>query len=116
MQRTIAIAAISAALTLAACDRAPDRGVPEARPSPERVPDTKVGQRVSDAAITAKVKTALLAESGVPGTAINVDTAGGNVTLRGRVDNQRQVERAVQVARGVEGVREVVNQLTVGTG
>ena len=57
-------------------------------------------------------KTALLAESNVPGTAINVDTTEGKVTLRGKLDSQAQIDRAVQVARGVDGVRDVDNQLT----
>jgi hyperosmotically inducible protein len=60
------------------------------------------------------VKSALLAEQGVNGTAINVDTMQGNVTLTGRVPDQSQAERAVQVARGIEGVKAVDSKLSVG--
>lgn len=129
MNRASTIATL-AALTfgLAACDRAntpnTDRtaqsgGTTTTTPG-AATPGSKAGrssgQKVDDAAITARVKSALLAESNVPGTAINVDTAGGTVTLRGRVENQSQVERAVQTARAVDGVGNVVNQLTVGAG
>jgi hyperosmotically inducible protein len=60
------------------------------------------------------VKTALLAEKGVSGTDINVDTAQGTVTLSGRVSEASQIERAGQVAKEVEGVKTVLNKLTVG--
>jgi hyperosmotically inducible protein len=69
---------------------------------------------IDDAGITAKVTSALLAEQGVNGTAINVDTMQGNVTLTGRVPDQSQAERAVQVARGIEGVKAVDSKLSVG--
>jgi osmotically-inducible protein OsmY len=38
------------------------------------------------------------------------------VTLTGKVPDSTQVERATQVARGIDGVKSVDNQLTVGTG
>lgn len=114
--------AVTAALALmaTACNRGPDRSAsttPATPPAASNTPpasDTgrSVTTRVDDAAITAKVKTALLAESNVPGTAINVDTTEGKVTLRGKLDSQAQIDRAVQVARGVDGVRDVDNQLT----
>jgi hyperosmotically inducible protein len=64
--------------------------------------------------VTAKVKAALLAEKGVDGLKINVDTRDGNVTLSGNVPEPAQVDRATQVARGIEGVKAVDNQLRVG--
>jgi len=125
MNRTATLATVVAlALGLAACDRATtpttDRttqsGTTGTAPGSTANAGRSTGEKVDDAAITARVKSALLAESNVPGTAINVDTAGGTVTLRGRVENQTQVERAVQTARTVDGVGNVVNQLTVGAG
>lgn len=74
-------------------------------------PETTLRQ--NDSAITARVKTALMADEGVRGTAIEVDTQDAQVTLKGSLDNKDQVTRAVEVARGVEGVREVVNRLSV---
>jgi len=72
-----------------------------------------VGQTVDDATLTAKLKIALLQAPDVKGTDVNVDTVNGAVTLKGTVESQAQADRAVQIARASEGVREVNNQLTV---
>ena len=69
--------------------------------------------RQSDAAITARVKTALMADEQVKGMAIDVDTKDAQVTLKGALDHEDQVTRAVEVAQAIEGVREVVNRLSV---
>lgn len=82
-------------------------------PAPGADPDRSVGQTADDAGVTAKVKAALLAESGVDGTKINVDTFNGRVTLKGDVPNQGQIDKAIQVTKGIEGVKEVDNRLTV---
>lgn len=76
--------------------------------------DRTMGEATGDAAVTAKVKAALLAEKGVDGLKINVDTRDGNVILTGNVPEPAQVEKATQVARGIEGVKAVDNQLKVG--
>lgn len=76
-------------------------------------PSTSVGQKVDDATITAKVKTALLADDQVKGTALNVDTTNGVVSLTGSLDNQALADKAMQLARGVEGVSDVRNNITV---
>ncbi len=68
---------------------------------------------LSDAWLTAKTKLALLADEDVSGTSINVDTANGTVTLKGEVDSQAEKAKAVKIARGIEGVRQVQDQLTV---
>ena len=67
---------------------------------------------MDDAAVTAKVKTALLADTQVKGTKINVDTSNGNVTLSGAVDTSSEKMRAEQLAQAVEGVKSVNNKLT----
>ncbi|HEX7126635.1 MAG TPA: BON domain-containing protein [Thermodesulfobacteriota bacterium] len=74
---------------------------------------TGSGQPLSDAWITAKAKLALYADEAVSGTDINVDTSGAVVTLTGEVESQDQKARAVQIARGIEGVQQVQDQLTV---
>ncbi len=71
----------------------------------------KASNAMDDAAITTKVKSALLADDQVKGTQINVDTSGGSVTLTGTVDSQAQVQRAVEIAKGVSGVQSVKNNL-----
>ena len=118
-------AVVSAGLAgLAGCNRnEPTRQaagpVPSTAPaSPATAPsDTgrSVGQTLDDAGITAKVKAALIADKTVSGTAIDVDTMQGRVTLSGRVPDQGQVDRAAQVTSSVEGVKAVDNKLTVGS-
>lgn len=80
-------------------------------PSAERTMD-KVGGAVGDAAITAKVKTALLADDSVKGLRIDVDTRDGIVSLTGTVDNPGNIERAATLAKAVDGVKSVDNKLT----
>lgn len=68
---------------------------------------------MDDATITAKVKTALIAEPDLKGMAIDVDTAQNVVTLNGTVANDDARQRAERIAKQVEGVKEVRNQLLV---
>jgi hyperosmotically inducible protein len=70
-------------------------------------------QTVDDGTITAKVKSALLADSRVSGTDVKVETYRGVVQLSGFVDNAGQAQQAVAVAQGVTGVREVKNDIRV---
>jgi len=67
----------------------------------------QVGGYVSDSALTAKVKTALLRERGLKSMDVNVETYNGRVLLSGWVDNDEQRKMALNVARHVDGVVEV---------
>ncbi|GGB95252.1 hypothetical protein GCM10007205_00620 [Oxalicibacterium flavum] len=71
------------------------------------------GAMVDDTVITTKVKTALLADSDIKGLQVNVDTSEGVVSLNGEVQNQAQVDRAAKLAGEVEGVKSVLNNLTI---
>ena len=73
----------------------------------------KTGEVVTDAAITSAVKTKFLAEPGVPGTSINVDTNNHVVTLTGTVKSKAESQKAVAIARDTKGVKRVVNHLKV---
>ena len=73
----------------------------------------KTAAVTEDAAITAKVKAAILAEPGLKSLQINVDTNGATVTLSGNVDNADLKERAKQIASNTSGVKGVVDQLAV---
>ena len=64
-----------------------------------------------DAAVTAKVKTALSLSKRIPSAEINVDANNDVVTLRGEVPNEQTRSLAEQIARDVPGVREVQNHL-----
>lgn len=73
----------------------------------------KAGEVFDDAAITAKVKAAILAEEGLKVLQINVDTMKGVVTLSGTVDTQQNSDKAKEIAGAVAGVKEVENKLMV---
>ncbi len=72
-----------------------------------------LGRDIDDATITAEVKAKLAAEKIATLTRIDVDTNNGVVALNGTVQSEDMRMRAVDVARGVKGVREVVNNLRV---
>ena len=73
-----------------------------------------VGETIDDATITARVKTALLNDPQVGGLKIDVDTTKGVVTISGMVKSPAEAERAVQLARQTDGVRDVKSTLQVG--
>jgi osmotically-inducible protein OsmY len=65
------------------------------------------GEAINDSTITAKVKSSLLADSVIGATAIDVDTNAGTVVLTGFVKSEQERQRAMQIARSVEGVQRV---------
>jgi osmotically-inducible protein OsmY len=73
----------------------------------------KTGEVVTDAAITSSVKTKFLAEPGVSGLKIDVDTKDHVVTLTGTVKSKAEAEKAVMTARETKGVKRVVNHLKI---
>ena len=73
------------------------------------------GRNVDDAAITASVKTTLVAEKGANLTRIDVDTNNGVVSLNGVVESAQQKTRAEQLTRRVDGVRGVNNNLQISS-
>jgi hyperosmotically inducible protein len=72
-----------------------------------------VGETIDDATITTRVKTALLNDAQVGGTRIDVDTTLGVVTMSGVVRSRSEEQRAIQLARGVPGVKDVRSTLQV---
>ncbi len=66
-----------------------------------------------DAWITAKAKMALLTTEGVSGTAIDVDTIDGRVTLHGKVRSKDETAKAERVVKDIDGVKEVRSLLQV---
>ena len=69
--------------------------------------------RVDDAQITAKVKAGLAAARDLGGARIDVDTRDGVVTLSGPVQTAAVKARASEIARQVQDVRDVNDQLTL---
>lgn len=70
-------------------------------------PASSVGERSSDAIITARVKAAMVDSEDVFASIYKVVTERGTVYLMGRV-TQREANRATEIARGVSGVKRVV--------
>ncbi len=74
------------------------------------------GQYIDDAAITTKVKAALVADSQLKATQVSVTTNHGIVQLDGSVSTKGQDSTAVNDANKVDGVKSVKDLLTVKNG
>ena len=72
---------------------------------------TSAGQTVDDSAITTKVKSKMMAEKDLPASKIHVETRNGDVLLSGHVDTRAEKTRAAEIARSVDGVRRVQNDI-----
>jgi hypothetical protein len=68
----------------------------------------------TDAGITADVKTSLASDESVSAFDVDVDTREGVVTLTGTVPSMMAKDRAVEIARTSDGVRDVIDNLRVG--
>lgn len=66
-----------------------------------------------DAWVTIKTKIALMTTEGVSTSDLNVDTVNGVVTLHGKVATEAEKAKAENVARGIEGAKQVKNLLQV---
>lgn len=134
---SLALASIFA-LALAACGDKPAEVVvkPAAQPAPKAAPsppkaDAKADQtkqetaakaaaekakQDADAALAAKVKSALGAEKGLNAHAIDITAKDGAVTLFGTADTPALRDKATKIAAGVEGVKSVENRMAVVKG
>jgi hyperosmotically inducible protein len=75
-----------------------------------------VSSTAAAAALTTKVKTALASDVGMRTmTDINVDSDDGVVTLKGKVDSAEAKKKAEEIAKKVDGVKRVKNELRVET-
>jgi len=75
----------------------------------------KTGEKtpLTDSWITAKTKIALFADSRVKGSDMNVATTDGTVIIRGKVDTDAAKQAAEGIAKDIEGVKNVKNELQV---
>jgi osmotically-inducible protein OsmY len=69
------------------------------------------GEYLDDSVITTKVKSAFVADKTVKALDIKVETFKGVVQLSGFANTQTEIDRAVEVARGVKGVQSVRNDI-----
>jgi len=75
---------------------------------------SKTGEVMTDGWITTRVNSRFVNEDLLKGSDINVDTDQHVVTLKGTVVTAAGRSRAGVVAKGTEGVRRVINHLTIG--
>lgn len=143
-QRIVQIIAVSAlAFGLAACNKAADEGqtagqkLDSAIANTEKAADNAAANasaaatNAADAAkeagnamvsaadsasITAAVNAGLIKDSELSAIKINVDTKDGVVTLTGEAPSQAAKDRAGDIAKAVQGVSSVANNLTVKAG
>ncbi|MDB5937231.1 MAG: hypothetical protein JWQ01_4575 [Massilia sp.] len=97
-------AAVVAGKTERATDNAADKGAVAAR---------KSGAVVADSVITTKVKADIFKEPELKSMAIHVETEKGVVMLSGFVDSKADADKAVRLAKGVEGVSTVKSAIKV---
>jgi hyperosmotically inducible protein len=104
MRRTVKVALLAAAVVAAS-----------AVASVARADDVKhaVKKDAKDAWLDMKVKYHLITADNVPAGPIDIDTNNGVVTLRGKVETEAEKAKAEEVARRVDGVKEVHNLLQV---
>ena len=74
---------------------------------------SSTGEYIDDSVITTKVKSLLAADDFLKSFDIGVETYKGTVQLSGFVGSQAAVDKAVQITRGVGGVKSVKNSLVV---
>jgi hyperosmotically inducible protein len=70
-------------------------------------------EAVSDSWVTSKAKIALFADDRVAGKDVRVETVNGQIFLRGKVDSEDAKMAAAEIAKGIEGVKSVKNDLQV---
>lgn len=99
--RTTFAAALTAAVLLTATGCAVSRG------------QQTVGGYVDDAGITTLVKSRMLEDKQVSGTSISVETLNGTVMLSGFAKNTTEKVAAERIARGVNGVKMVKNEIAI---
>lgn len=71
------------------------------------------GEYIDDSAITARVKAALVNDPDVSAAEIDVEAYRGAVQLGGFVSSQTDIDKAMQIAREVNGVERVENNMQV---
>lgn len=142
-RRVTATASLAALLSLGACDtndaaarnaaeatkRAGDNAAAELRDASAKAAvvteqaaqmasraAVRLSEKLEDEAITAKVTTGLAADKNLSAMRVDVITRDGVVTLKGPAPSAAARERASEIARNVQGVTSVSNQLKVQPG
>ena len=95
-------------ITRADYERGKDRYEREAKQT-----GSTIGQGADDLWLWTKTRSSLLGADDLRDSTINVDVDNNVVTLKGSVASAAQKAKAEQVAKAIEGVKSVRNQLTI---
>jgi osmotically-inducible protein OsmY len=77
------------------------------------MPMRAASKPVTDDAIYDHVREKLAVDQTVKGGALEVEVHDGAVILKGKVDSERRKDKAEKIAKKVQGVKSVVNQIQV---
>ena len=92
------------AVSLAACGKSPDE-------APAPAPGSSVGEVIDNTVVTARIKSALMANPKINSYDFKVETRNGEVLLSGFVDTQQQLNLALDTVRAVDGVGTIQNKV-----
>src|SRR6267378_744768 len=112
--------AIALSAALAGCQRAPtqadaSKAAADVKVATEKAAEkaAKAGDQLADGWLVTKIQSKFVADRDIKATDINVSANDGVVTLKGRVLNKPMRDLAVTIAQNTDGVKQVVDQLTV---
>ncbi len=92
------------AISLAACGKTPEE-------SSSAAPTASMGDVIDNTVVTARIKSALMANPKINSYDFKVETRNGEVLLSGFVDTQAQLDLALETVHAVEGVGSVQNNV-----
>src|ERR1044071_6769304 len=100
--------------TGAACNRADTDAQAKRAAADVREAASKAGDALADAWVTTQIQAKYFADRDIKGRYIDVSTKDHVVTLEGYVQNEDVRQRAEQMAKGTNGVRDVQDRLLIG--
>jgi osmotically-inducible protein OsmY len=100
-------------MSLAAAPAASTAAPPPTSPAPSAAPKPTGTATDTDAALADRIKSQLASDNQVKNAPIEVTAKSGVVTLQGTVPTRSAKERALTVARGIDGVTQVVERIQV---
>lgn len=77
-------------------------------------PDETFGEKIDDASISAEVKSTLMSHRATSAVKTKVETRNGEVTLSGIAKNDAEKSLVTKLVTDIEGVKSVVNNMTIG--
>jgi osmotically-inducible protein OsmY len=114
IQPAVASAVALALATAIGCNRAETREQTQRAAEEVKTVAARAGDTLSDGWLTTRIQAQYFADDEIKGRYIDVSTKDKVVTITGYVDSPASRERALQIARGTNGVRQVNDQLLIG--